>query len=58
MSQAAVQELLNNPPSAKAGDPAFSGRDWRSIALDEVIGHEQIRFIEMNSSVEDAIEVG
>jgi hypothetical protein len=57
MSQSAIHDLLNDPPSAKHGNPAFVGRDWRSIRVDEVVSEAQLRFVEMNTSIEKATEV-
>jgi hypothetical protein len=56
LSQHALQDLLNNPPS-KAGDPKFQGRDWKSIRLGEVVEPDLVRFVEYDTSVEDATSV-
>jgi hypothetical protein len=54
LSQQALQELLNNPPVRRSADMEFSGRDWRTIQVHEAIDREQVRFVEMDTSVEDA----
>ncbi|KAL9007387.1 MAG: hypothetical protein Q9173_007329 [Seirophora scorigena] len=33
LSQAQLQELLNNPPTVGTADPTFSGRDWQTIGV-------------------------
>lgn len=57
LSQQALQELLNNPPSAKAGTTEFTGRDWRTVQVGEVVDLELVRFVEMDTSVEEATNV-
>jgi len=57
MSQAGIQELLNNPPKAKVADPAFAGRDWKSIKVQEIIDAMKVRFVELDTSIEKATEV-
>src|ERR1700760_157157 len=57
MSQQAIQDLLNDPPSAKSGDPAFAGRDWRSVMVEEIVDEAQVRFVEMMTSIEKATDV-
>jgi hypothetical protein len=57
MSQAAIQDLINNPPNAKPSDPAFAGRDWRTILVEEIIDSKQVRFVELDTSVEKATDV-
>jgi hypothetical protein len=57
MSQSAIQDLLNDPPSAKSGNPAFAGRDWRSVRVEEVVDQAKVRFAEMTTSVEKATDV-
>lgn len=54
LSQAAVQELLNNPPRAEKGSDEFRGRDWKSIRVGEIVDLEQVRFADMTTSVEEA----
>src|ERR1700760_151238 len=48
VSAPAIQELLNNPPSAQEADPAFEGRDWRSIRVEEIIDHKKVRFVHLD----------
>lgn len=58
-SHQAVQELINNPPVARQ-DPAdvmFGGRDWRTIGVGEVTAPEETRFVEVDTSVEDATKL-
>jgi hypothetical protein len=56
LSQQAFQDLLNNPPT-KGGDPKFAGRDWRSVQVGEVVDEKQVRFAELDTSVEEATNV-
>ncbi|MCJ1226343.1 cell separation during budding [Toensbergia leucococca] len=53
-SQAQMQELLNNPPTAGTADPAFAGRDWRTITVDELVNQDDLRFVELDTGVEAA----
>lgn len=57
-SQAQMQELLNNPPTAGSADPAFAGRDWQHISVGELVNPKDLRFVELETSVEDATNVG
>ncbi|KAK5993116.1 Protein SDS23 [Cladobotryum mycophilum] len=55
LTQAAVQELLNHPPSAnKHPNPKFAGREWRDVAVGELVSVDDVRWIEIDSSVEEA----
>jgi hypothetical protein len=53
LTQSALQELLNNPPT-KGGDVKFQHRDWKSIRLGEIVDSSLVRFAEYDTSVEDA----
>lgn len=59
MSQQALQELLTNPPLAhKEGDGGrFVGRDWKGVRVGEVVDPGEVRFAELETSVEDATNV-
>ncbi|KFZ13298.1 hypothetical protein V501_03759 [Pseudogymnoascus sp. VKM F-4519 (FW-2642)] len=57
LSQAAVQELLNNPTPLNKPDSRFTGRDWRSIEIGELVTAEDVRFVETNTSVEEATNI-
>lgn len=56
LNQQALHELLNNPPT-KGGDVKFQGRDWKTIRLGEIVEPNQVRFVEYDTSVEDATSV-
>jgi hypothetical protein len=56
LTQSALQELLNNPPT-KGGDVKFQNRDWKSIRLGEIVDSSLVRFAEYDTSVEDATNV-
>ncbi|KAF9870412.1 cbs domain containing protein [Colletotrichum karsti] len=54
-TQAAVQELLNHPPAAnKHSNPRFAGRDWRDISVNELVTQDDVKWVDLDSSVEDA----
>ena len=53
----AVQELLSNPPKATAGDPSFAGRDWHSIAVDELVHAKDVHWVEVETGIEEATNV-
>ena len=56
ISQLAVQDLYDNPPHNS--DSRFAGRDWRSIQVNELTSPDDLRFVEADTSVEDATNVG
>ncbi|KAK5625484.1 hypothetical protein RRF57_001200 [Xylaria bambusicola] len=53
-TQSALQDLLNHPPTARHHNPRFAGRDWRDIAVGELISEDDVRWVDMDTSVEDA----
>jgi len=58
-TQAAVQELLNHPPtSGKHANPRFAGRDWKDIKVKELVSQEDVKWVTLDSSVEEATMVG
>lgn len=57
MSQQAIQELLSHPPVPHKTNHHFSGRDWKSIRVGEVVDPEEVRFVEEATSVEEATNV-
>lgn len=56
LSQLAVQDLIDNPP-AKI-DPKFAGRDWRNVSVAELVSPDDLKFVEINTGVEAATNVG
>lgn len=58
LSQSAIQSLIDNPPSRNASNPAFEGRDWREISIGELVSPEDLHFVEVDTGVEDATNVG
>jgi hypothetical protein len=57
LTQLAVQELIDNPPAQNQPDPAFLGRDWRSIPIVELVSPEELRFVDVETGVEAATNV-
>ena len=55
LSQLAVQDLYDNPPHNS--DPKFADRDWRTIRVNELSSPGDLRFVEVDTSVEDATNV-
>lgn len=53
MPQQALQELLNNPPT-RGGDSEFAGRSWKSIRVGEIVDKEHVRFVQYDTTVEEA----
>ncbi|KAF2470356.1 uncharacterized protein BDR25DRAFT_34242 [Lindgomyces ingoldianus] len=53
LSQQALQDLLNNPPT-KNGAPEFVGRDWKTVRVGEIVDPAQVRFADYDTSVEEA----
>lgn len=53
-----MQDLMNNPPTAGSADPAFAGRDWQHISVRELVNPKDLLFVELNTSVEAATNVG
>lgn len=58
LSQLQIQELLNNPPTAGSADPAFAGRDWQHISVGELVNPKDLLFVDLDTSVEAATNVG
>ncbi|KAF7533907.1 hypothetical protein G7054_g6709 [Neopestalotiopsis clavispora] len=53
-TQAAIQDLLNHPPTTRPQNPRFSGRDWRHVHIGELISRDDVKWVDMNTSVEEA----
>jgi hypothetical protein len=57
-TQSAVQELFNHPPTPnKHSNPRFAGRDWRDISVGELVTAEDVKWVDLDTSVEDATMV-
>ncbi|PKS10876.1 hypothetical protein jhhlp_002633 [Lomentospora prolificans] len=50
----AIQDLLSMPPSHKTADPRFAGRDWRDILVGELVSPSDVKWVTVDTSVEDA----
>jgi hypothetical protein len=56
-TQQALLELMNNPPSNRHPNPRYAGRDWRDIGVGELAVPEDVRWAELDLSVQDATMV-
>lgn len=52
-------DLVNHPPTQHSheGESKFAGRDWRTVRVGEIVDLELVRFVEMETSVEEATNV-
>ncbi|KAJ2978402.1 hypothetical protein NQ176_g3835 [Zarea fungicola] len=57
LTHAAVQELMNHPPTKKHGNPKFAGRAWRDITVGELLAPDDVRWVELDDSVEAATKI-
>lgn len=48
---------MNNPPAKKHGNPKFMGRDWQDITVGEIVSPDDVRWVELDDSVEEATKV-
>lgn len=58
ISSIAVQDLIDNPPHRTTPDSRFANRDWRTIRVAELSSPGDLKFIDINASVEEATNVG
>lgn len=58
LTQAAIQGLIDNPPARNPADPAFHDRDWRHISIGELVKPKDLRFVEIDTGIEEATNVG
>ena len=57
ISSIAVQELIDNPPHRTPADVRFANRDWRTIRVGELATPNDLKFIDIDASVEEATNV-
>lgn len=48
---------MNHPPTKKHGNPKFAGRAWRDITVGELLAPDDVRWVELDDSVEAATKV-
>ncbi|CAK7208766.1 cell separation during budding [Sporothrix curviconia] len=48
-----VQGLLNHPPPQRQPQARFANRDWHDISLGELVSEEDVRWANLDTSVED-----
>lgn len=58
LNQSAIQSLIDNPPAPNHANPAFVGRDWREISIGELVSPEDLKFVEIDTGIEEATNVG
>ncbi|KAJ5384808.1 Major facilitator superfamily domain general substrate transporter [Penicillium concentricum] len=57
LPQSAIQSLIDNPPPPKNSDPAFIGRDWREISIGELVSPDDLKFVELDTGIEEATNI-
>ena len=51
-SHVGAQDLWNNPPRAGSPNPLFVGRDWQGIGAGELVVADDVRFADIDTTVE------
>lgn len=55
LTQAAIQDLVNHPPStSRHQNPKFVGREWGDITIGELVSLDDVRWTDIECSVEEA----
>lgn len=49
--------LIDNPPVPNNPDPKFVGRDWRQISIGELVSPDDLKFVEVDTGIEEATDV-
>ncbi|KAL5048826.1 hypothetical protein BDW71DRAFT_205059 [Aspergillus fruticulosus] len=57
LTQAAIQSLIDNPPAPHNVNPAFAGRDWREISIGELVSPDDLKFVEVDTGIEEATNI-
>lgn len=56
-TQSAIQSLIDNPPAPHNVNSAFLGRDWREISIGELVSEDDLKFVELDTGIEEATNV-
>ncbi|CAP49289.1 uncharacterized protein PODANS_5_6150 [Podospora anserina S mat+] len=54
LTQQAVQELMNHPPINRHANPQYAGRNWQEIAVGELAVADDVKWTDLDESVQDA----
>ncbi|PYI04894.1 hypothetical protein BO78DRAFT_408662 [Aspergillus sclerotiicarbonarius CBS 121057] len=57
LTQSAIQSLIDNPPAPNNVNPAFVGRDWREISIGELVSPDDLKFVEVDTGIEEATNI-
>jgi len=57
ITNAGVLNLIDNPPVPNDPDPKFAGRDWRHISIGELVSPDDLKFVEVDTGIEEATDV-
>jgi CBS domain-containing protein len=56
ITNAGVLNLIDNPPVPNDPDPKFAGRDWRHISIGELVSPDDLKFVEVDTGIEEATD--
>ena len=54
ISQQSMADLLAQPPHPREDDPI---RDWRTVSVGELVKDQLLKFVDLETTVEDACQV-